>query len=138
MDKALSHIQDLKCDYFSMRKSFLKCTKKICSKPNELVEFDIIIHNVQAFPFCCPYAREIYFWCPCTKFPLEVWNAMDQWKCTMEITKRKCTCNLTCNREFDQQIMVGHRHVICDKILIIEPQGWKPTPLPTTQLVMKP
>jgi hypothetical protein len=27
--------------------------------------------------------------------------------------------------------MVGHHHVICDKILIIEPQGWKPTPLPT-------
>ncbi len=118
--------------HFSMRK-VKKHRQKKCSKPNELVEFDIMIHNVQAFPFCCRYARGNYFLCQFTKFLLEVWNSMDQWKCTMEITKRKCTikctCNLAYNWEFDQQIMVDHHHVICDKILIVEPQGWRPTPL---------
>jgi len=65
--------------FFSMRKS-KKNPQKNCSKPNELVEFDIIIHNVQTFPFCCPYAKGNYFLCPFTKLPLEVWNSIDQWK----------------------------------------------------------
>jgi len=68
---------------------------------------------------------------------------MDQWKCIVEITKRKCTikctCNLAYNWEFDEQIMVDHHHVICDKILIMNlKDGDQLLYQHTTQLVMKP
>jgi hypothetical protein len=71
MDKELFDIKDLNSSsYFNEKIN--KNPKNNCSKLNELVEFEIIIHIVQAFPFCCQYAKGHYLLCLFTKFPLEV------------------------------------------------------------------